>query len=294
MSEPCAGIRAVIFDLDGTLYDDTHHFDYYARLLQAALPEARRATFWADYQAACAGRHALRVGRLYDRRRDWVLTCTGGRVTAARTWDGTPVPAPALHRAYTGPVAVDHLDLLNVGDLWWVPAACAAHHGLDPAAQASAFLAVREWMSGPDFTLAGTPGLRETLLALGRRGVARVLATNSPQPDSEVLLAKAGLAGTMDRCFFRCNKPAGMAAVVEAVCAAHSLRPPQVLSVGDNYVNDIAPARALGCHTVYLDVHGTAADEPCDQRLPGLQQLLPWLRNQLPGTGGSGYNKSHM
>ncbi len=27
-------IKVIIFDLDGTLYEDTHHFDYYAKRIE--------------------------------------------------------------------------------------------------------------------------------------------------------------------------------------------------------------------------------------------------------------------
>lgn len=51
----------------------------------------------------------------------------------------------------------------------------------------------------------------------------------------------------------------------------------QVLSVGDNYTNDIAPARALGCRTAHVDPFGSAAGLPCDVRVPRMADLLPYL-----------------
>ncbi|MDF0727383.1 hypothetical protein PY093_11865 [Cytobacillus sp. S13-E01] len=42
--------RVIVFDLDGTLYEDTHHFDYYALRLQEMLPEENRVLFWNDYE----------------------------------------------------------------------------------------------------------------------------------------------------------------------------------------------------------------------------------------------------
>lgn len=206
---PFANVRAIIYDLDGTLYEETHHFDRYATLLAQALPPDRREAFLADYAAVRDGQHVLRVGTFYDPRRDWVLRVVGGQVLAAHTWDGQPVPPDAVRAAYPDPVVPDQVHIVSVGDLWWAPVAVAAHYGLPLPYDRRPFLALREWMSGPEFQIRPIPGLADTMAALRRRGVVQVLATNSPQPDSEALLRKAGLLDLLDGLFFQCRKPQG-------------------------------------------------------------------------------------
>ncbi|MGB8955149.1 MAG: hypothetical protein WCC10_07240, partial [Tumebacillaceae bacterium] len=56
-------INLIVYDLDGTLYEDTHHFDYYANELKKRLPEDKQAAFQADYEAARRDDHPLRIGR---------------------------------------------------------------------------------------------------------------------------------------------------------------------------------------------------------------------------------------
>lgn len=272
-----SGISAIIYDLDGTLYEDTHHFDHYAGLLAAAVAADRRAAFRSDYAAAKAGAHTLRIGRLYDLRHDLVLTGVGGEVLTAQRWDGAVLPEAVRRRLYPGPVAVDHGTLMNVGDLWWVPAALAAHYGVGAETRQQAFLATRDFMSGPEFQVSPIPGLRAAMLRLRERGVKQVLATNSPQPDTATLVRKSGLEGLLDRLYYQCNKPAGFPAVVQGICRECGLVPAQVLSVGDNYLNDLAPARDLGLRTAFIDPHDTGEGLPCNLRVHRMGELLPHL-----------------
>ncbi len=266
-----------MYDLDGTLYESTDQFDYYAEQLVRALPADRQSDFRADYTAGKNAAHTLCVGHLYDAAHDLVLTMTDGHVQMARRWDGKALAAAERAALYPGAVAVDHHTLMNVGDLWWVPTAVAAHYGLSPAERWQAFLNTRDYMAGPDFSLTPVPGLAQTLTDLRRRGVVQVLTTNSPQPDSEILLHKAGLDGLLDRAYFLSNKPAGFPAVVREVCQEFGVAPPAMLSVGDNYVNELAPARELGMRTAFIDPHDTGPALPCDLRVGRVAELLPYL-----------------
>ena len=72
--------KVIVFDLDGTLYEDTHHFEYYAKQLQHKLPAEKRESFWKDYQSALDLQHALQIGRAYDVEQDLVLVHEHNRV----------------------------------------------------------------------------------------------------------------------------------------------------------------------------------------------------------------------
>ncbi|WP_236567174.1 HAD family hydrolase [Geobacillus sp. TFV-3] len=66
-----ADIKVIVFDLDGTLYEETSHFDYYAEQVAKRLCETDRPRFWNDYRAVLAGRHPLRIGVMYDTKEGW-------------------------------------------------------------------------------------------------------------------------------------------------------------------------------------------------------------------------------
>lgn len=272
-----AAIRVIVYDLDGTVYDDTRHFELYAREIQSHLPESVREAFWADYTAAVAGEHpALRIGTFYDVGRDLVLEMKAGRVARALHWDGSEIPPLVRQQLYPGPVEPDHQTLLNVGDLWWVPSAVSFHHGGLPEKHGASFLKIREIMSDPDFAVRPIEGLADRIRSLNGK-VIQVLATNSPQPDSEAILRKVGLLGLFDRMYFRCNKPAGLKPIMEEIARDFQVEMHQVLSVGDNMVNEIAPTRAMGCQTVFIDPHATAQPEEADLIVPSMSLLFPEL-----------------
>lgn len=279
MTRDLKAVRAVIYDLDGTVYDDTSHFEAYARAIQSHLDEEVQEAFWADYSAVLGGQHpALRIGTLYDVERDLVLEVKGGRVERALHWEGFEAPLLVRDQLYGDqPLQPDHRTLLNVGDLWWVPVAVSHHYGGQPERHQQSFLAIREQMSDPGFVMKSIPGLAESIESLRGR-LVQVLVTNSPQPDSEAILTKVGLMGRFDRAYFSANKPAGLDPIIHELCRDFQIDPEAILSVGDNLVNEIAPARLLGCQTALIDPHGVADAEVADLVVPSMGHLLPTLR----------------
>jgi FMN phosphatase YigB (HAD superfamily) len=271
-------IRAIVFDLDGTLYDDTHHFDVYAELIKEGLPEKLREQFAADYRTAVAGEHpALRIGTFYDVKHDLVLKVKGGIVEEAIHWDGSVAPPLVVRHLYPGPVVPDHETIFNVGDLWWVPTAISAHYGGKAEHHQASFLKIRETMMLPEFEIAPIADLTDAVAALHGK-IVRILATNSPQPDSEAILRKVGLLEHLDKLYFNCRKPAGIERIMREVAAEHGLQFDEILSIGDNLTNEIVPAKALGCQTVFIDPHGIGAGPEADLIIKEMRQFLPQLR----------------
>lgn len=274
-------VRLIVYDLDGTVYDDNRHFGIYARLIGEHLPADVQPAFALDYAAVVEGRHpALRVGTFYDTRHDLVLVPKAGRIRRALRWDGTEVSPEEREQLYPGVVEPDQQTILNVGDLWWVPSAVSLHHGGNRENHSRSFFQVRDIMAEPAFTMEPIPGLQETIAGLQGR-VLQVLATNSPQPDSEAILTKVGLLGLFDRLYFRSNKPMGLKAIFSELAEAYGLEMGQILSVGDNLVNEIAPARAMGCQTVFIDPFCLGDDDDADLRVQAMSELIPLLRRQV-------------
>jgi len=270
-------VRVIVYDLDGTVYDDNRHFEVYARLIQGHLPAGVQEAYWADYQAVVEGRHAaLRVGSFYDVRRDLVLQTRGGRVLRALHWDGSELPSVVRGQLYPGVVDPDHVNVLNVGDLWWVPSAISHHYGGQADKHGEAFLKVREIMSDPGFIVRPIPGLAEVIRALQGK-VVQVLATNSPQPDSEAILTKVGLLSLFDRCYYRSGKPAGLKVIFDELAQRYGVGCEHVLSVGDNLVNEITPALAMGCQTAFIDPHGLGEPDEADLIVRSMTELMPVL-----------------
>jgi FMN phosphatase YigB (HAD superfamily) len=271
-------VKLIVYDLDGTLYEDTHHFDYYANELKKRLPEDVQAKFQAEYDAALEDKHPLRIGRTYDANRDLILVQVKGHVKQAFEWDGTELPSEKVRELYPEPVTVNLEDMFSVGDMWWVPSCMARHYGLADAGTSQAFLATREYMMGPDFHMNRIPGLIEAIAKSRQNGVKQVLVTNSPEVDSTKILEKLGLLDSFDLKVFTARKPSGTKAVFQRIREQFDLPFEHFLSIGDNWVNEILPAYELGCQTVYIDPHGIGEGFECDRRVTSMQEALAFIK----------------
>jgi FMN phosphatase YigB (HAD superfamily) len=272
-------ISMIIYDLDGTLYEDTHHFDFYANELKKRLPEDVQEKFQADYDAARRDEHPIRIGRTYDAIRDLILVQIKGQVQEAYTYDGVRLPDEKVQELYPNGVKVNLEDMFSIGDLWWVPSCIARHYGLPDAKTSEAFLATREYMMGPEFHMNKIPNLLESIAASRSNGVKQVLVTNSPQPDSEKILDKLGLLNSFDEKVFFARKPSGTKAVFERLSQQFEVPFDRILSVGDNWVNEILPALELGCQTVYIDPHDIGETLETTVRVKSMQDALIYIKD---------------
>lgn len=270
-------IGVIVYDLDGTVYSDTAQFDLYARAIQPHLPPESQHPYWTEYAAVLNGQHpVVRVGTYYDVERDLILEPRAGRIERALHWDGSEVPSLVRTSLYPDCVDPDQTRLINVGDLWWVPVVISFHYGGDRRAHEEAFLHVRTLMSQPSFVMRPIDGLQEAITGLRGR-VVQVLATNSLQPDSEAILGKIGLLGLFDQMSFDTKKPSGLTRLCTDLATQYGIPFQSIVSVGDNLVNDVAPAAALGCQTVFIDPHGTAGPTDADLIVPAMPALLPLI-----------------
>ncbi|WP_027409137.1 HAD family hydrolase [Anoxybacteroides tepidamans] len=276
------GIKVIVFDLDGTLYEDTHHFDYYAERIEKRLDKEKQALFRHDYETVLSGAHPLKIGTIYDVKHDAILTVDrNDMVVAVYNWDGTAWPVERVKQQYAKRVTVDLDMMLSIGDLWWVPKAIGSHYGLTDQDTYAAFLETRAFMMSPHFTMKRIAGLAELLQKLGRT-IALVLMTNSPEPDSEAILEKLGLAKLFHQKIFRARKPIDTVKHLKTIAEQFHASYEEMISVGDNWRNDIAPAKQLGCQTIYIDPHQIGTDGSADVVVGRITDCLNVLRNLLP------------
>lgn len=157
----------------------------------------------------------------------------------------------------------------------------AEARGADAALLSAAYLASRARLGTADAPIVAPTGLAAFLASAG--GVAeRVLVTNAPDIRIGEALDALGLAGLFDRIVTDARKPAGLGAVLDGLPEGA-----RVLSIGDIWHNDLAPAHARGHATALIAGFADPAAEPTF-RAPAFADLVPqliaWLRsaNSLP------------
>lgn len=152
--------KLIIFDLDGTLYEGTEHFDYYAELLKQQLPTSKHRAFEHDYEQMKQGNHIIAVGTAYDVNRDYALKLDPMTlmVSDAYTWNGVKLSEDEIQEYYPEPLAFNFSTMIAIGDGWWLPFAAAKHYGVDDCYPS--YLKTKEYMSSKQFSLPRMNGLR--------------------------------------------------------------------------------------------------------------------------------------
>ena len=276
-------IELVLYDLDGTLYENTDQYEYYAACLASRLEGDARSRFREEYSDAQQGRHLLKYGLTFDVLRRLILR-TGqsypAQVLEAWTWDGRPVDSRSVY----GETLVAHdLDrFITASDPWWVPHILAHYHGLSISECEKAFLEARKMMMEPAYSYRaaqGVPaGLRECALRY-----YQVLATNAPRAEAEHILQATETTGCFDLQMFDAGKPRKMQDLIRRISSEFRVPLKRILSVGDNPFNEIYPALALNCKTVLVDPAACYREEPqAGLRVESLRIVLEHLAVKEP------------
>ncbi|MGY4688825.1 HAD family hydrolase [Salibacterium sp. K-3] len=266
-------LQIAVFDLDGTLYEDTSHFRYYAERLAEKLPAEKQPSFWRDYEKMLEGDHPVAVGRVYDAQNDYVLEVDPASYVVTRiwTWEGKETENKDT---YTSPVTFDFDSMIAVGDGWWLPAAAAKHHGT--GSTRDAYQKTKAFMQTEDFQFAEDLSRRASIEKLGNQ-MHLVLLTNSEAGDVKQLLRTLDLEDVFDEVIPGAAKPARTEAHFRSILQTYEAAPEEVVSIGDNYLNDIVPAENLGMASVLIDPQGRTPVRPGTERISTLHELFPLL-----------------
>lgn len=246
----------LIFDMDGTVYEDTAHFDYYAAQLQLQLPAEKQEAFAAEYEKIKEGNHAVNVGMAYDVKRDAVITVDPMTLKAksVNDWHGTKWSRKDIEEIYPGTLHFDFETLIAIGDGWWLPQVAARHFGATTEQTFESYNHTKAFMVTDEFQLTKTPGLKDALIRLGDQKHV-VLVTNSDQDDVNRLLKELDLEGIFEEIVPSAQKPLKSKEHLQALLEKYETEPDKTVSFGDNFINEIAPSLKLDIKTVYIQAN---------------------------------------
>jgi len=263
-------VDTVIWDLDGTLYEDRRVYDHYASELARFVPADRRPHYRDDWASARDGHGVVRPGLGYDETRDRLFRYAGARIVSSSAWDGRweqenagdatrangeagqgdREDRPPIETPMFGP------ERFNIGDMWGVPDALAAHYGVGRDERRQAFLATRAYMGTVEGRVPPQPDMHAVLDALRTSGTRLVVMSNSPAETAVQVLDHLGIRHYFASVVPGARKPDGLRHVL-----ATRREGERVLSIGDNFVNDIEPALEAGEYALYIDRYATRMGE---------------------------------
>lgn len=276
-------VSTILFDLDGTLYEDPAVYDRYAAELASNLPSRPRQRYLEHWARARTGRDAARVGMGYDMERDLFFRYARGRIVSVVDWEGveTPVTSNAAEnpeRPVDPPIEVPIFghNRRNIGDLWAMADVLALHYGVPRERRSAAFLATRAFMATDAFQLHLPEGMEACLASLRSRGFILVAMSNSPVESVHDVFDELGVRAYFSMIVGDSGKPVGL----EAWLAGMD-EPGRVLSIGDNYINDIEPALKAGAEALYIDRHTTNLGSEYERchHVPSIAAAIKWLGN---------------
>ncbi|MFD1017835.1 HAD family hydrolase [Thalassobacillus hwangdonensis] len=265
----------LIFDLDGTLYEDTDHFDYYAAQLKEKLPADKKAEFEADYHSILNGAHPLTIGKAYDIEHDAILTLDPftNKVTEAHTWEGEMWNQTQIEKAYPEALSYDFERMIAIGDGWWLPFSAAVHHGLHMKDTYHCYVKTKEYMVSEEFQLTQTPGLKDWLTKW-KEEKHLILMTNSEAYDVENLLRELELEGLFHEVITSAQKPSMTDNHFDRVLKELPYKPEEIISIGDNFINEVAPALQKGMHAIFIQPRPVTIEHERLHVVKSLQELL--------------------
>lgn len=137
-----------------------------------------------------------------------------------------------------------------------------------------AYARSRHALEDTDVEIHAPDGLAELLDDL-TPGVHRVVVTNAPDTGLSTALHRLGLDGRIDEVVASAGKPAGSRDVLARLLGGAA--PAALMSVGDMWRNDIAPALEIGAATAFVDRLGRDP-RPAHVRARRIAQLYPAIR----------------
>lgn len=241
--------KVIVFDLDGTLYEGKSHFQYYANLIQLELPHEKQLLFEETYNEMLCGKHIMKIGMVYDALRDYIISIspTTLEVTSVCTWEGEEVEEG--HRLYEVPFDLNHPTRVVVGDGWFFPVVAAVHYGLTDIYHC--YDQTKEYMTSELFTLEQTKGLKEALVKL-KETKKLVLVTNADANDVINLLDILSLTSMFDLEIVDALKPMNTQSHLREIMELYNVFPNEIISIGDNFINEVVPAVNLGMYGICL------------------------------------------
>lgn len=263
------GVKAVIFDLDGTLYQDEIVCFDLIRYYAAGTPYETLAEEIVAYaREVLAGKKNLKCGHFVKKE------TVSGPVSVANLFDFPSVRG----------LACDHPELYfdrsvysYIGDSWTLAMFLGHRLGFYEKEFWNRFSKARQQLlSGPG-RQKEDERISRMLKKLRAAGVLLALYTTSTYNNSNCLIKNLGLLDKFDELAHGVNKPYGLGDRIEMLRKNYSLRYEEILLVGDQGYSDLMVGRGVGTRT--LLVNPNLVDDGMDWsvRVNSLEELTEVL-----------------
>ena len=266
----CSKVKVILFDLDGTLYQDTvFHRDYIQTLVDNTPYQAWKDQLVTFTDEILMGKH-LEMNSFYEEKIVEFSTFDEYIVRIKELL----VPDVSFEEYYQGSIA----GLCYLGDAWSVVTLIAISLGLREERGNYAFLSIREKMMKEN--LAQNNELIQTVSALKER-YTTILLSNSPQQTAFDFVKKLGFQDAFTHMSFESGKPIALQKkileYVPEICHDFNC----LLSIGDHALNEIINVQMIGGQTIWMSPYLGIREPQYDVKLRTLDELAIFLKKNL-------------
>lgn len=260
-------VKTVIFDLDGTIYQNVSFHRTYLHFLLEGTPWAKwKEGFVGFVDDVFAGKNLV-MNRFYQ--------IVPVKVTTPQEFfevlEQCICPTISYQKALT------RSDLIYLGDAWAVVVFVGEMLGL-LADQRGDLLYRRVRSHMEQQGMQGNQRLKEAIRQLASQCNV-ILMSNSYEATAQECLRQLGYAGIFPCLCSSAKKPAGMVSQLERIDPQIFAEPATVLSIGDHAYNDLMPIQEKGGRTVWINPFPNIARPKCDVELASLDELAGFLEN---------------
>lgn len=258
-------IKTIVFDLDGTIYQNTvFHRDYLYFLVEGTDKET-----WADalidYTDSVFRGERLTMNAFYAVKRveEQSPTAFFQALEAAHLPD------------YPYEEAILREDCLFTGDAWAVVTLIGKALGLIEGDRGDViYRRTREKMTSDGMT--GSVRLRDAIRSLSGK-FDTILLSNSYESTAVEFLDQLGYANTFEKTVFSANKPHGMIDALRKKEPELLERPKSILTIGDHAFNDLFPLQQLGSRTLWVNPFFNIREPSYDATVRTPEELAEYL-----------------
>lgn len=264
-------IKVLVFDLDGTLYQDENFVrPYLTHMFEGSNSESVVSMWSREVERMLNGQHALKIGHFFSKAYKSGLRHRGGEIIGMYDWEGKE------GELLTEPFSHSIDDIHYIGDAWGVLGTIAEYADVPVSKRSEAFMAVRREMISELNSVKPHIGVQAAIRGLGSIRHT-LLMTNSPEDAARDFVVKLGLDNAFDAIVYGGEKPHGLSDYLQRYMREHDIAPEQIASIGDNAWNDLYPVKRLGGRTILISPYETHDDEVWDLRLRTLDELESFL-----------------
>lgn len=258
-------ISTIIFDLDGTIYQNTDFHRNYLRFLVDGTEKESWLPALIDFAEAVFCGKRLMMNAFYSSK----IINADAPETYFNALDKALIPDIGYDEAFFRD------DCINTGDAWAVVTLIGKTLGLLEGEQVDAvYRRTRDKMSADGMT--GDAHLKKTILEVNKK-YNTILLSNSYQSTALEFLKQLNFENVFENIVYSANKPFGMVDALYKQDPTLFENPESILSIGDHAFNDLIPLQRLGCRTLWVNPYPNINECKYDAKVKNPAELADYL-----------------